>query len=75
MASTFHFFRDSLQINLNTIRALNAPGGATMVFGARSIQLTVDCIAFSPQVAAARITIPARIDVVVPTATVERVVA
>jgi hypothetical protein len=40
MASTFHFFRDTLQINLSTIRALNAPGGATIVFGARSITLS-----------------------------------
>ena len=40
MASTFHYFRDTLQINLNTIRALNAPGGATIVFGARSITLS-----------------------------------
>jgi len=40
-----------------------------------AIHLTVDCIAFAPQAAAARITIPARIDVVVPTATVERAVA
>jgi hypothetical protein len=40
MASTFHYFRDTLQINLNTIRALNAPGGATIVFGARAITLS-----------------------------------
>src|SRR5688572_13037157 len=40
MASTFHYFRDTLQINLSTIRALNAPGGATIVFGARSITLS-----------------------------------
>jgi len=40
-----------------------------------AIHLTVDCIAFAPQAAAARITIPARIDVVVPTAAVERAVA
>ena len=40
MASTFHFFRDTLEINLNTIHALNAPGGSTIVFGARSITLS-----------------------------------
>jgi hypothetical protein len=39
-----------------------------------AIHVTVDCIAFAPQAAATRITIPAAIDVVMPMAIVERAI-
>jgi hypothetical protein len=58
MASTFHFFRDTLQINLNTIRALNAPGGATIVFGARSITLSELISGYSYVIAADELKMP-----------------
>ena len=58
MASTFHFFRDTLQINLNTIHALNAPGGATIVFGARSITLSELISGYSYVIAADELKIP-----------------
>ena len=58
MASTFHFFRDTLQINLNTIRALNAPGGATIVFGARSITLSELISGYSYVIAADELKVP-----------------
>jgi len=58
MASTFHFFRDTLQINLDTIRALNAPGGATIVFGARSITLSELISGYSYVIAADELKVP-----------------
>ena len=58
MASTFYFFRDTLQINLNTIRALNAPGGATIVFGARSITLSELISGYSYVIAADELKLP-----------------
>src|SRR4030095_10104031 len=58
MASTFHFFRDTLQINLNTIRALKAPGGATIVFGARSITLSELVSGYSYVIATDELKVP-----------------
>ncbi len=58
MASTFHHFRDTLQINLNTIRALNAPGGATIVLGARSITLLELVSGYSYVIATDELTVP-----------------
>src|SRR5687767_1064690 len=58
MASTFHYFRDTLLINPNTIRTLNAPGGATIVFGARSITLSELVSGYSYVIAADELTVP-----------------
>jgi hypothetical protein len=60
MASTFHYFRDTLQINLNTIRALNAPGGATIVFGARAITLSELVSGYSYVIATDELTLAPR---------------
>jgi hypothetical protein len=58
MASTFHYFRDTLQINLNTIRALKAPGGATIVFGARAITLSELVSGYSYVIATDELKVP-----------------